>query len=408
MNFQRFFMPRLGEYIKFSKNILLLGPRQTGKSTLIETLIQENKRPNLVFKLQEIKTFQQIVKSPEYITNVAESKLESGPINLFIDEVQKVPILLDGCQYLIDKYKKKLCVVLTGSSARKLKAKGVNLLPGRIILEYLHPLTLPEIYKTKIQRIVPLKTSIKYDFSKDLKLEDFLIYGTLPGILKEKRFRTKLLTTYVQTYLQEEVKAEALTRNLGLFSRFLELSSFESGGLPNLSKLSQETGIGLSTIKNYFQILEDTLIMHTIPAFKKDSRKQILSTPKYIYFDLGVRNVASNMPLNKGILNTEIGGKLFEQFICLELINRIKYEHPNWRYFYWRTNTGLEVDFIIQTEEEIIPVEIKFTNTLRRDHIKHLKVFMEEYKIKKGFVVGLFEDTQKLENNIYAIPWQEI
>ena len=141
---------------------------------------------------------------------------------------------------------------------------------------------------------------------------------------------------------------------------------------------------------------------------KKLSRKQILTTPKYIYYDLGVRNVASGMPLNKRLLKTEFGGKLFEHFICLELIKRIKYSYPTWKYFFWRTNHGLEVDFIIQTEDEIIPIEIKYTDTPQKRHLSHLKIFMEEFKCKRGYVIGTFPRAMKLENNISAIPWDEI
>lgn len=409
MTFERLLGSKLEDLSKSSKSILLLGPRQTGKSTLIEGILNKSAKESLIYRLQNLEVFQRVIKSPEQIAKNVEAKLEKKKaINLYIDEVQKCPILLDDCQYLIDKYKTRISVILTGSSARKLRQRGVNLLPGRVFVQYLHSLTFPEIMPIDEQNIVPIKTKItKYPKDKP-SLEDLLIYGSLPGILNEKKYKGDLLNSYVSTYLQEEIKAEALTRNLGAFSRFLELSASESGLTPNLSRLSQESGIPLMTIKNYFQLLEDTLITFSIPAFTKSSRKQILSASKYVYFDLGVRNAASEIPLNSKILKTEIGGKLFEQFICLELIKRIEYQYPHWKYFYWRTNNGLEVDFIIQTEDEIIPIEIKFTDTPQKNHIKHLEIFMEEYKAKRGFLVGTFPRAQKLSERIYAIPWNEI
>ena len=411
MEFKRFLETKLEDYLKSSKSILLLGPRQTGKSTLIESLLSNSKRKSLTYKLQFSETYQKIVKYPTQIAKSVEAELlKEKSLNLFIDEVQKIPALLDDCQYLVDKYKNRLSIILTGSSARKLRSKGVNLLPGRVFLKSLHPLIFPEIIKCSNQWIAPIK--IKSNTLENISLEDLLIYGSLPGVLSEKKkFKQDLLKSYVSIYLEEEIRAEALTRNLGHFSNFLELSSLESGTIPNLSKLSQETGIPVMTVKNYFQLLEDTLITHTIPAFRKESRKQILSTPKYIYFDIGVRNAASDISLNPKILKTEQGGKLFEQFVILEFIRRIKYSYPTWKYYYWRTNNGLEVDFIIQTDDEIIPIEIKFTDIPQDKHIKHLKIFMDEYKkykVKRGFLIGNFSSSMKLTENIYAIPWSEI
>lgn len=409
MTFYRFLSNSLEEYLKHKKSILLLGPRQVGKSTLVENILNNSNKKQLIFRLQDINTFEKVIKSLEIVTNKAELELEKkSPLVLFIDEIQKIPMLLDGCQYLIDKYKNKLSVILTGSSARKLRAKGVNLLPGRVIVEHLHSLIIPEIKEVENQRIIPLKLNNTKRNNKKISLDTILMYGTLPGILSEEKFKLKLLNSYVSTYLQEEIRQEALTRNLGNFSKFLELAGQSSGNLLNLTKISSETGITLNTVKNYFQILEDTLVTFSIPPFIKKSKKQILTTPKYIFFDVGIRNAICGILGNQNILRSETGGRIFEQFITLELIKRIKYQYPAWKYFYWRTNNGLEVDFIIQTEEGIIPIEIKYTNNPRKKHIKHLEIFMEEFNVKRGFLIGTFKDTQKLTNNIYAISWDEI
>jgi len=404
--FERFLSETIKKYLNASKNVLLLGPRQVGKSTLIESLLKTIKRKSLVYKLQDIKVYQEIIRSPEIIGENVEAYLKEGPVVLFIDEVQKIPKLMDECQYLIDTYKKNISVILTGSSLRKLRYGDVNLLPGRVILGNLHSLMIPEFMEQEEQRILPVK--IKNKNNINISLEDLLMYGTLPGILSEKNFKKEILDTYVLTYLEEEIRSEAMIRNLGYFSKFMELSALESGSAPNIAKLSQETGIPASTVKNYFQILEDTLITFSIPPFQKETRKQILTTPKYIYFDVGVSNAASGLNLNKKILKTEIGGKLFEQFVILEIIKRIKYQYPSWRYYFWRTKTGIEVDLVIKTDNEIIPIEIKYTDTPQRKHIKHLEIFMEEYKCKKGFLIGKFTRARKLTENITAIPWNEI
>jgi len=411
MNYERLLELKLSTLLSASKSILLLGPRQTGKSTLIGGLLEKRKEKSVVFQLQNIRTYQEILANPSFISNAIENELEkTKKIILYIDEVQKIPILLDDCQYLIDKYKERIKVILTGSSARKLRKQGVNLLPGRVIYESIHPLIFPEIFEQKNQYILETKPLSHNTQNNQINLEDLLIYGSLPMVLKEKNceHRNSILESYVSIYLQEEIREEALVRNLGNFTRFLELSANESNHLLNYQNISQDSGISASTIKNYFFMLEDTLITHAIPPFIRRGRKQILSTPKFIYFDLGVKNTAAKLTLQKGKLNSVIAGKLFEELIILELIRRTKYFYPRAKYYFWRTNHGHEVDFIIEKEGEIIPIEIKYTNTIQDKHIKNLELFMDEYNIKKGYIVGTFSRPQKINDRIKAIPWNEI
>ena len=164
MHFNRYLEQKIKQYLTHKKSILLLGPRQTGKSTLIEDFLTQNKNKEILsYKLQNIKIFQSLIKDPTLIANEVERKLEKvKSLILFIDEVQKIPILLDDCQYLIDTYKERILTILTGSSARKLRQKGVNLLPGRVIVENIHPLILPEIINQEEQNIVPLDVKKKY------------------------------------------------------------------------------------------------------------------------------------------------------------------------------------------------------------------------------------------------------
>ena len=412
MIFQRLAQSELDTLRTNRLGLLLLGPRQTGKSTLIQNFLSKETVPNLTFRLQETKTFEEIAKRPSIIFEATLAKLETGPLHLFIDEVQLVPELLNDCQSLIDQHADRLRVFLTGSSARKLRRSGTNLLPGRVLLKHLHPMTLPEFSKKNESRICPwvthpspLRPVSPFSYS----LEEMMIWGTLPGVMQlEPASRTSLLHSYVSTYLQEEIRQEALTRRLGPFSRFLELAAMESGTAPNLSKLSQEAGIPLATLINYFQILEDTLIILRIPAFGAHGRKRVLTTPRYLFFDLGVRNACAGLSLHEGLLKIQ-AGTLFEQAVILDLIRRIDYLHAGeWKYYFWRTTYGAEVDLVINTGEELIPLEIKYSTVPRDADIAHLKTFMKTYGAKRGFLIGRFSRAQKMTDQITAIPWQEV
>lgn len=413
MNFDRLLLQKLKEYLLHKESIMLLGPRQTGKSTLINELLNSLKTEKLVYELQNTSIFEELIKNPHSIVQAVEHKINLKNLILFIDEVQKIPALLDNCQYLKDKYKNNISIIVTGSSARKLRQKGVNLLPGRVLMDNLHSLIFNEIFEIEEQIILPIKfRAKKKNTLNNIALDDLLIFGALPGVLTKEKYKEKLLISYVSTYLEEEIRQEALTRNLGEFSNFLQLAALESNTAPNMSRLSQATGITLSTIQNYFKLLEDTLVTYSIPPFRDNknlSRKQILSTPKYIFYENGVRNAAAKLPLNKNILNSEISGKIFEHFIVLEFVKRIKYEYPYWKYYFFRTNHGIEVDFVIETDErEIIPIEIKYTDTIQKKQIQHLNIFMDEFNCKRGYLVGLFKRPLKISDKITALPWNMI
>ena len=392
--------------------LFLLGPRQTGKSTVIESYFENIAPKNkLIFKLQESKTYENVAKNPSLIFNAATAILEknASTLHLYIDEIQLLPELLGDCQSLCDQYKGKIHIYVTGSSARKLRRQGINLLPGRIIMKHLHPLMLSEFKKSTDSYIIPIHDFIPENTNDEYTLEDILIYGTLPGIVtSDKQLRGEILYSYVSTYLQEEIRMEALARKLGPFSRFLELAALESSSFPNLTKLSIETGIPVATIKNYYDILEDTLLIFKVPPFSKAGRKRILATPKYYFYDTGIRNAAAGLTLDENLLKTQ-GGVLFETFVVLELIRRIDYLYPHqWKYYYWRTTTDIEVDFIIDTGTEIIPIEIKYSTGTHARHIKNLRIFMDEYNIAKGFIIGNFPLPEKLADGITAIPWNWI
>ena len=386
-------------------SMLLFGPRQTGKSTLIQNLLA-NKKNSLIFRLNETQTYQELLKNPAFIFQSTQASLARHPkVNLFIDEIQLMPALLGDCQSLLDQNKDKLTIYLTGSSARKLRRDGSNLLPGRLIKKNLHALCFAEFMPIKESYLFPDMPQLCHSKTPH-SLESLLIHGTLPGILTSSTdFKTEILQSYVSTYLQEEIRMEALARNLSQFTRFLELAALESGNSPNYAKLSNETGIPASTIQNYFEILEDTLIIFRVPPFAHPGRKKTLSTPRYYFYDTGIRNAAANLPLDSSLIKINLG-TLFENFIVIELIRRIDYLAPkSWKYSFWRTTSGAEVDFIIETPDEIIPIEIKAATSPSKKHIRHLQTFIREYGCKRGYVVGQFSLPQKMTEEITAIPW---
>ncbi|OGI10738.1 MAG: hypothetical protein A3I68_01525 [Candidatus Melainabacteria bacterium RIFCSPLOWO2_02_FULL_35_15] len=371
--------------IKRQKSILLLGPRQTGKSTLIKRL-----ESNLFISLTDPKTRQRYEKNPELLDGEIKTFTATKKIKLpliVIDEVQKVPVLLDVAQEIIDNHEG--IFIFTGSSARKLRRESnVNLLPGRVISLRLDPLIISEI--------------------KSKELLDILMYGSLPGIvnLPQSKLKEEELESYVTTYLEEEVRSEAIVRNLGPFGRFLELAASESGSIINLRKLSQEIGVSHTTIASYFQILEDCLIIERIePITKSKTRKKLTKAEKYLFFDLGVRRVAAREGIQQP---RERLGMLFEQFIGLELIRCSRMKSRKFKLRFWRDPDGPEVDWIIDNGDSYVPIETKWTDSPTKSDIKHLKVFLDEYKNSKaGYLICQTPRKVMLDKNIFAMPWQD-
>ncbi|NQU74381.1 MAG: ATP-binding protein [Candidatus Omnitrophica bacterium] len=373
------------EAIKRDKSVLLLGARQTGKTTLINRL-----KHDLAISLVRPDTRQRYEKEHGLlageIEGLAETKKSPRPLVL-IDEIQKALGLLDVAQDLIDRGIANF--VFTGSSARKLyRGAKANLLPGRVINSRLDPFTLNELG------------------ADDLKAR--LLYGALPGIIKTEGPKNKEidLESYVTTYLEEEVRAEALVRNLGSFARFLEYAASESGNIVNFRKLSQEIGVSHTTIKDYYQVLEDCLIVERVdPLTRSKTRKKLTKSSKYLFFDLGVRRVAAREGIR---LPRDRFGNLFEQFVGLELIRTGRLSGKKAKVMFWRDPDGPEIDWVIECEDRYIPVEVKWTDAPSERDIKHLRIFMAEYKkAKAAYLICQTPRKVKLDNNIYAISWRE-
>lgn len=368
------------------KSILLLGPRQTGKTTLLDTL-KKDLLISLVKPSIRLRYEKDLSLLEKEIQAVSTRAGVARP-TVCLDEIQKVPILLDSAQDLIDR--KKAQFILTGSSARKLRrGRSINLLPGRVVSMHLDPLSLQE--------------------APSLPLEERLLFGELPGIVQTPVPADKEadLRSYVTTYLDEEVRAEALVRNLAFFARFLELAASESGKTVNFSKLSQEIGVAHTTIMSYYEILEDCLIVHRVePWTQSKTRKKLTKAHKYLFFDSGVRRVAAEEP---PALVPSRAGDLFEEWVGLHLLRLARYASPITRVHFWRDPDGPEVDWILHRGEELIPIEVKWTEGPSGRDTKHLGVFFKEYAAaKKGYVICRTPHPVQLSPSVLALPWQDL
>lgn len=330
-------------------------------------------------------------KEPFALTAEVEKLAEGHRKNLpliIIDEIQKVPILVDTVQDLIDR--KIARFILTGSSARKLRrGNNINLLPGRVIPLRLDPFVQQELG------------------SRSDSLNTLLLDGALPEIFLQKNAeeREELLEAYVTIYLEEEVRAEAIVRDLGHFARFLELAASESGKIVNFSKLSQEIGVTHLTITSYYQILEDCLVAERVePVIKSKTRRRLSKTQKYLLYDLGVRRITAHEGRR---LSKEQMGHLFEQYVGLELIRMGRLSQEKFFVRYWRDPGGPEIDWIVETKDGYIPVEVKWTTTPTEQDTKYLQIFLDEYTdAKKGFIICRTPHPMKINKNLYALPWE--
>lgn len=363
----------------------------------------------MTIQLQDPATRQEYERDPGLLVRRGRAARASKAGTLvFIDEVQKVPELLDAAQLLIDG--KKAAFVLTGSSARKLRKAGGNLLPGRIKNRFLDPLNWSELSLSSESRIGALRMP-ESGAASAYSLEESMIYGSLPGIaaLEDEADRRDFLRAYASLYLEEEIRAEGTVRKVGAFSRFLELAANESGASPNLSKLAMEAGVSVPTIKEFYAILEETLVAERVDPYLKNARKRILSTPRYYLFDLGVRNALARLPLERALVTAQ-KGILFEHAVILEIIRRIRALGKKYRVCFWRTSGGAEVDCIVDTGGGAIPIEIKAAARVRPGDVRGLASFLEEYRevAREGWVITQGNAPEKLSENITAIPWNHL
>lgn len=393
MLFKRTIMQRVKDILQNGKSVLLLGPRQVGKTTMIESQITTD--INYSMLLPKVRRqFEQV--PDDLIDEIQAFKILNPNIKMplvYIDEVQLVPELLDVVQYMIDKGIAQF--ILTGSSARKLlkRKEGINLLPGRLINCQMDTLSISEMQ------------------DQSPSLNDLLVYGSLPEVVLQTTLNDKeeLLSSYLDLYLEQEVRAEALVRHLGDFSRFLTLAGIESGNSINTSKVSSDLGISRNTINEYFQVLEDCLIVDRIDAITSStSRSRLTKASKYLFYDLGVRRLSANEGTT---FPDKYMGNLFEQFIGLECLKIIRTHKTRAKLKYWSDHSGPEVDYVIESNQSFLPIEVKYTTKPTASDAKHLKVFMSEYNCPIPGIVFCRTDRPKVlceKNKIIALPWRDL
>lgn len=368
------------------RSVLLLGPRQTGKTTLVNRL-----GPDLLINFIRPEVRQRYERSPGLLGGEIEALAEKhagGRPLIVLDEVQRVPELVNVVQDLIDRRVARF--VLTGSSARKLRrARDANWLPGRVIPLRLDPLSLGEHLPAT--------------------LEERLLDGSLPGIaaMPDRAAREEELRAYSTLYLEEEVRAEALVRNLGHFSRFLQLAALESGAISNFRKVGQELGLSHTTVAGYYEILEDCLIAERVePISASRTRKKLTKSSRYLFFDLGVRRATAEEGRR---LPPSVMGPLFEQFVGLELIRAGRIQRPERQVRFWRDPDGPEVDWVVGSEEAWLPIEVKYSEKPTASDARHLVTFLHEYKnARQGLIVCRTPNRIRIEKNILALPWREL
>ena len=373
-------MENLKRYLKLKlpagQSAFLWGPRKTGKSTYLK----QHFKNSLVYDFLNTDLFFEFTKNPSLLRQqLLAASVQSLKHPVILDEVQKVPGILDEVHWLIEN--RKVQFILCGSSARKLKRGQANLLGGRAWRYEMFPLVSTELprvdlYKALNQGMVPA-----HYLSSDAK---------------------KSLKAYVQDYLKEEVFDEGLTRNIPAFSRFFEAMAYSHGQVINFSNIARDCGVDSKTVQEYYQILIDTLLGHRLEPFKqRQDRSVIIKAPKFYLFDTGIAGAIVGRNIEK--LKGEEFGRVFEHFIFMELTAYRGYKDLDFAVHYWRTKTGLEVDFVLGAGE--IAIEIKGGRADIRD-IHGLKSFKEKYKPKKSIVVCQ-EKIARIDRGIEILPWQE-
>lgn len=406
MQYDRTLALRLASRTSRGKARLVLGARQTGKSTLFHML----RRPDdVVFDLQERAERTRLSRDPAALTRSLEP-VGRRHRNVFIDEVQRVPELLDEVQLLVDRHPGKFTFTLTGSSARRLRRGATNLLPGRVHRFHLGPVCRWEVAGAPDGALLPRpgKRQPTRPFPAR-SIEDLLVLGSLPGAYAEGEGFRPTLASYADSYIEEEVLREMAARNLGAYGRFLQLAAAESGKPINLTKISQESGIALSTIRSFYSVLEDTLLGFSLPPFSRSPHARLLKTARFHFFDVGVRNAVAGAPLEAGILATD-AGPLFEHWVACELQVRIGYLGRGYRLSTFRTTDGAEVDLILETPGDTIPIEVKWTRSPRPTDARGVEHFIDRHPgiAKRGFVVCRAPRREQLTTRVVALPWEEM
>ena len=362
--------------INSSYSAFLFGPRGTGKTSWIKKQIQ----PTVYIDLLQVETYRVFINHPSSLEKYIPQNHQGW---IVIDEIQKVPSLLNEVHRLIENNHYRF--LLTGSSARKLRQKGVNLLAGRALEYHMHPLTCEEL-------------------GDDFSLNKALSFGMLPSLYAtENDDPTHYLESYVNMYLKEEVQQEGLVRNIAEFSRFLEIASFSQGQCVNYSEIAREAAIERRVVSHYFDITCDLLLGQFLPVFSKRAKRKITAQPKFYFFDTGVyRTLRPAGPLD---ITEEIDGAALETLFFQHLVAFNDYDRLGYEFFYWRTATQLEVDFIAYGKGGLFAFEIKRKRIIASRDLTGLKAFKADYPAAQCYIIYGGEH-EEYHGDITAVPLQ--
>jgi len=369
-----------GRLATTKSNILLLGPRQVGKSTICRNL-----RAQVYVDLADEAEFLGYAKDPARLRREVDA-LPPGSL-VVVDEVQRVPALLNTVQSLTDRRGRGVRFVLTGSSARKLRRGGANLLPGRVILEHLDPLTVLETGDV--------------DWDRALRL------GMLPGIYWGDDEAVGVLGTYGEVYLRDEIRAEAATRNLGGYARFLDTIALASGQWINYSKLSADAEVPKETVRRFVQLLDDTLLAHRLPPFRpsRSTSRRLVQRERVLLFDVGVRNAL--LGLHRRPLGPDQMGAIFEQWTMLQVIYLNHALRRGWKLSTYRTEAGAEVDLVVERARDVVAIEIKAGRQVTPADTKGLLSLAGLVGRRRPLALWLVfrgERAQRFDSGVEALP----
>ena len=361
-------------------SFFLFGPRGTGKSTLLKA----NFPDALFVDLLDPDSYRTYVSHPEQLRALVEGNPKVS--RFVIDEIQKAPSLLDVVHQLIEeKSRRSVQFILTGSSSRKLRRAGVNLLAGRVLLKTLHPFLAAEL-------------------GSRFNLEQSLRLGLLPLVLAAKE-PEETLKSYISLYLREEVQAEGLVRNIGSFARFLEAMSFSHASLLNTSEVARECQVGRKAVEGFVEILEDLLLGFRLKVFTRKAKRHLVQHPKFYYMDAGIfRSLRPKGPLD---VPEEMSGASLEGLVAQQLRAWIAYGRKDRELFFWRTKSGVEVDFIVYGQDTFLAIEVKSSRRVSSKDVRALKSFLEDYPQARACLLYGGRDRLMVEG-IPCLPCAEL
>lgn len=410
--YDRWYAPELKASLARPFVHLVFGARQTGKTTLLNAVLPAD--AVRVDFANPAERSRHLADPGLFLKQCLELPKDREGRCVFVDEAQAVPTVFDAVQHLYDNDKRRWRFVLCGSSARKLRKTGTNLLPGRSFLHRLYPLIMAE-HPAIPERIPYAEPPLPLAWSGSAgnarlfppsDLETRLAFGELPGIVAaEETDRARLLTAFALVHLEEEIRREGLVKDWGAFVRFLELAAAESGQILNYASIAQESGLSQPTVKSHYQLLEDMFVGFRVPVYSGSKRKNLLSTPKFLFFDLGVRHAAAGLKASREIVPVN-PGVFFEQWVGIELWKRLQYLGEG-RLHYLRTRDGMEIDFLIEFAGKLVPVEVKWTERPSESDARHLQTFLREHptRCKHAYIVCRCARPQQVCDNVTGLPW---